>query len=49
MMRFYFVSTVIHLILFLWLYSIDFFGTASKDESVQNEYEISEKIKEENE
>ena len=49
MNRFYFISAIIHLLLFLWLYSIDFFGIASKEESIQNEYEISEKIKKENE
>ena len=49
MKRFYFISTVIHLLLFLWLYSIDFFGLTSREEPVQNEYEISEKIKVEKE
>jgi hypothetical protein len=49
MKRFYFISTVIHLLLFLWLYSIDFFGLTSGEEPVQNEYEISEKIKVEKE
>ena len=49
MKRFYFISTIIHLIFFLWLYSTDFFGLTSKQEPVQKEYEISENIKEENE
>ena len=49
MKRFYFISTVIHLLLFLWLYSTDFFGLASKDEPAQNEKEITEKLKNEEE
>lgn len=37
MKRFYFISTIIHLILFAWLYSIDFFGLKEPEEIVKNE------------
>ena len=49
MKRFYFISTIIHLLLFLWLYSTDFFGLASKDKPPQYEKEMTEKLKNEEE
>ena len=45
MKRFYLFSTIIHLLLFLWLYSTEYFGLASKDESAQDQKEITEKLK----
>jgi hypothetical protein len=49
MKRFYFISTAIHLILFLWLHYTDYFGLASKDEPAQDEKEITEELKKEEE
>ncbi len=49
MKRFYFISTVIHLTLFLWLYSTDFFGLATKDDTAQNQNKITEELKKEDE
>ena len=49
MKRFYFISTIIHLLLFLWLYSTDFFGHASPEPPEQVEKEITEETKKEKE
>jgi hypothetical protein len=49
MKRFYLYSTIIHLLLFLWLYSIDFFGVASPEPPEQAERKIIEELKKEEE
>jgi hypothetical protein len=49
MKRFYFISTIIHLLLFLWLYSIDFFGFRSPEIHEQTKTEITEELKKEEE
>ena len=49
MKRFYFFSTIIHLLLFLWLYSTDFFGLAKPEPPEQNQKEITEEEKKEEE
>jgi hypothetical protein len=48
MKRFYLYSVIIHVLLFLWLYSTDFFGLAMP-EPEQNNIEITEKLKQEGE
>jgi hypothetical protein len=47
MKRFYFYSTIIHLLLFLWLYSTDFFGLAKPEPPEQVEKEKIEVLKKE--
>ena len=49
MKRFYLISTVIHLLLFWWLYSTDFFGLANPESPEQTQKEITEEIKKEEE
>jgi len=49
MKRFYFFSTIIHLLLFLWLYSTDFFGLAKSEPPEQVQKEIAEEKKKEEE
>lgn len=49
MKRFYFISTVIHLIVFLWLYSTDFFGLSKPETPNQIQKEITEGKKKEEE
>lgn len=49
MKRFYFYSIIIHLVVFLLLYSTDFFGLTSTRSAAQNEKNISEDSKQEEE
>jgi hypothetical protein len=49
MKRFYLISTIIHLLFFLWLYSIDFFGLVKPDPPEQVKKEITEEQKKEDE
>jgi hypothetical protein len=49
MKRFYLFSTIIHLLLFLWLYSTDFFGLAKPESPEQDDKEITEEKKKEEE
>ncbi|MDH3267481.1 MAG: hypothetical protein OEM46_01380 [Ignavibacteria bacterium] len=49
MKRFYLFSTIIHLLLFLWLYSTDFFGLAKPEPPEQVQKEITEEKKKEEE
>ena len=45
MKRFYFYSTIIHLLIFWWLYSTDFFGLRSSEHPNQQKGEITEERK----
>ena len=49
MKRFYLISTIIHLLLFWWFYSTDFFGLAKPELPEQTQKEISEEEKKEEE
>jgi hypothetical protein len=49
MKRYYFYSTIIHLLLFLWFYSTDFFGLAKPEPPEQVQKEITEEKKKEEE
>ena len=49
MKRFYFYSTIIHLLLFWWLYSTDFFGLAESGPNEQTQKVITEEKKKEEE
>ena len=49
MKRFYFYSVIIHLMVFFWLYSTDFFGLTSTQPVIQNKKDISEDSKKEEE
>ena len=49
MKRFYFYSVIIHLVVFIWLYSTDFFGLTSTRPDAQNKKNISEDSQKEEE
>ncbi|MFC2119589.1 sugar-binding protein [Bacteroidota bacterium] len=49
MKRFYLYSIIIHMLLFLWLYSTDFFGLAKPEPPEQQEKEITKEMKKEEE
>ncbi len=49
MKRFYFYSTIVHLLIFWWLYSIDFFGLRSPETSDKKIDEITGEIKKQEE
>jgi len=49
MKRFYLISTIIHLLLFWWLYSTDFFGLAKNETPEQTQTEITQEEKKEEE
>lgn len=49
MKRFYLISTIVHLLLFWWLYSTDFFGLAKPEPAEQVQNEITEEEKKDEE